>query len=237
MDLRNWEFYESGDALVGATVRVREAVLTHPNADTILASTTTDVNGAWAFTGLTNTPKDVEVIWGSTSQYHRWYKGMTRHNVGYVFHTEDGMAVSVWHDAAQSIANNTLTTLAFNQERYDTHAMHDNVTNNSRIVAKAAGKYMVYYVITWAANAVGTRQIFVIVNGGPFPTNTVVQDSRGAVPSAGFATSQAASKVIPLVENDYVEVQVKQDSGGALSTVASTSTVMYGTDFGMIRIN
>jgi hypothetical protein len=88
MEIRNWEFYESGEPLVGATVKVRDAVLTHPNAGTILASTTTDINGAWAFTGLTDTAKDVEVIWGSTSQYHRWYKGMTRHTTGTIFFEE-----------------------------------------------------------------------------------------------------------------------------------------------------
>lgn len=84
MDLRNWEFYEDGNALVGATVKVRDAVLTHPNAGTVLATTTTDNNGAWAFTGLTDVAKDVEVIWGNVGQSHRWYKGMTRHNLGAV---------------------------------------------------------------------------------------------------------------------------------------------------------
>lgn len=85
MDLRNWEFYDSGDPLVGATVKVRDAILTHPNAGTVLATTTTDNNGAWTFTGLTDTAKDVEVIWGNVSQYHKWYKGMTQHSIGTLF--------------------------------------------------------------------------------------------------------------------------------------------------------
>lgn len=89
MDLRNWEFYEDGNALAGASVKVRDAVLTHPNGGTVLATTTTGPNGEWAFTGLTDTAKDVEVIWGNVSQYHRWYKGMTRHNTGKHVFTED----------------------------------------------------------------------------------------------------------------------------------------------------
>lgn len=88
MDIRNWEFYDSGDALVGATVKARDAILTHPNAGTVLATTTTDNNGAWAFTGLTDTAKDVEVIWGNVSQYHKWYKGFTRHGTGVIFFEE-----------------------------------------------------------------------------------------------------------------------------------------------------
>lgn len=88
MDIRNWEFYDDGTALVGATVRVRDALLTHPNGGTVLASTTTDSNGAWAFTGLTDAAKDVEVIWGNVGQHHRWYKGFTRHNTGTIFFEE-----------------------------------------------------------------------------------------------------------------------------------------------------
>lgn len=89
MDLRNWETYiDSGAALIGASVYARDAVLTHPNTGTVVASTVTDSNGVWAFTGLTNTPKDIEVVWGNTSQYHKWYKGMTRHDVATIFFSE-----------------------------------------------------------------------------------------------------------------------------------------------------
>jgi hypothetical protein len=78
MDLRNWEYYQNSSiALVGASVKVRDAVLTHPNTGTVLATTTTDSNGMWAFVGLTDTPKDIEVVWGSSSEFHKWYKGLT----------------------------------------------------------------------------------------------------------------------------------------------------------------
>jgi hypothetical protein len=94
MDLRNWEFYvDNGNPVNGAAVYVRDAVLTHPNANTVVASTTTDPNGMWAVTGLTNTPKDVEVVWGNTAQYHKWYKGMTQHNVDLIFFGSAGDVV------------------------------------------------------------------------------------------------------------------------------------------------
>lgn len=86
MDLRNWEFYvDNGTALVGASVYIRDAILGHPNTGTVVASVSTDSNGMWAVTGLTSTPKDVEVVWGNVSQYHKWYKGMTQHNVDAIF--------------------------------------------------------------------------------------------------------------------------------------------------------
>lgn len=89
MELRNWEYFaDGGSAVVGAAVKVREASLAHPNNGTVLATTSTDSNGMWSVTGLTNTAKDVEVIWGALGQYHRWYKGMVRHGAAAVAWTE-----------------------------------------------------------------------------------------------------------------------------------------------------
>lgn len=86
MDLLNWEFFiDSGNPVVGATVKVRDAVLSHPNTGTVVATTSTDSNGMWTFTGLSATAKDVEVIWGASGQYHKWYKGMTQHVVAAIF--------------------------------------------------------------------------------------------------------------------------------------------------------
>lgn len=82
MELRNWEFNTTGSAIAGADVFVYEASLTHPNAGSILASTTTNSDGMWAFTGLTDTAKDVKVEYQSKA---KWYKGLTKHSVGIVF--------------------------------------------------------------------------------------------------------------------------------------------------------
>jgi len=79
-DLRNWEvFAGSGSPVAGATVEVIEASLVHPNTGTPISTTTTDSNGMWAFTGLTDTGKDVKVTYDGNI---KWYKGMTRHSVG-----------------------------------------------------------------------------------------------------------------------------------------------------------
>src|SRR5689334_6638767 len=57
-------------------------------------------------------------------------------------------AVRVTHNTTQSITNNTATVLAFNTERFDqaggaSAAMHDTVTNNSRLTALYAGIYLI----------------------------------------------------------------------------------------------
>jgi hypothetical protein len=94
MDLRNWEFYvDNGSPVVGANVYIRDAILTHPNTGTVVGSAITNSNGMWAVTGLTNTPKDVEVVWGNINQYHKWYKGMTQHNVDAIFFGSSGTVI------------------------------------------------------------------------------------------------------------------------------------------------
>jgi hypothetical protein len=85
VDLRNWEFNTLGSAVVGADVYVYDAVLTHPNVGTVLASTTTNSDGMWAFAGLSDVAKDVKVVYAGKT---KWYKGMTRHNLGTVLSTE-----------------------------------------------------------------------------------------------------------------------------------------------------
>lgn len=85
MQLQNYEFFDNGNPVVGAAVYVRDATVGHPNTGTVLASGVTDANGLWSIAGLTDSPKDVEVVWGSVSQYHKWYKGYTLHGVYDVF--------------------------------------------------------------------------------------------------------------------------------------------------------
>ncbi len=75
MDLRNWEFNTLGSAVVGADVYVYEATTSHPNPNSVLSSTTTNSDGMWSFAGLTDTPKDVKVVYQSKT---KWYKGLVR---------------------------------------------------------------------------------------------------------------------------------------------------------------
>jgi hypothetical protein len=75
VDLRNYEFFAPGSAVIGANVFVYDASLAHPNPNSPLASTTTDGNGMWAFTGLTSSPKDVKVSYNNRD---KWYKGLVR---------------------------------------------------------------------------------------------------------------------------------------------------------------
>ena len=51
----------------------------------------------------------------------------------------------VYHSTTQTLTNNANTTIAFDSERYDTSAIHDTVTNNSRLTIPTTGKWRIGY--------------------------------------------------------------------------------------------
>jgi hypothetical protein len=141
-------------------------------------------------------------------------------------HIGDNPAARVYHDAAQSIANNTLVALAFNSERYDNDTMHDNATNNSRLTAKTAGKYHIVGNVEFEANASNTRALIIRLNGA---TNI----SFLQVPPAAVATNLVISTTYSLSVGDYVELIAYQNSGGALNVNSSAN---YSPEFMMERV-
>lgn len=74
--LREWEtFAGSNTPVVGATVNVRAASNTNPNAGAIVASTTTNSSGMWEFTSLADATYDVDITYNGRT---RWRKGNSK---------------------------------------------------------------------------------------------------------------------------------------------------------------
>ena len=118
----------------------------------------------------------------------------------------------------QTIPNATDTVLAFNSERYDTGTLHDNATNNSRLVPPATGGQSAYLVtasVNFAANATGVRSVTLRKDG----VTTLASDTRNAT-GAG-ATDITISTLTFMGGGRYVEVLVNQTSGGNLDVVKS----------------
>ncbi len=121
-----------------------------------------------------------------------------------------------------SIANNTLTTVAFNSETYDTDAYHDNSTNNSRITIPVGktGYYSVTATGQWDINANGRRELYIAKNG-TLLASCEVTASAAAYPSPFFTSP------LYLTAADYLEVKMYQSSGGALTFFGPTFTISY----------
>ena len=121
----------------------------------------------------------------------------------------------VSHSVAQTIANNTITSLAFDTELADTDSMHSTVSNTSRITANTEGLYAMFASVQFAGNTSGVRTVSIVLNGS---TTLVTQDAENLGTNA---IKLSCSTVYPLDANDYVEVRVRQDSGGNLDCQSS----------------
>jgi len=115
-----------------------------------------------------------------------------------------------------AISNSTLTTLTWGAETYDTDTYHDNSTNNSRITIPTgkSGYYLITMFIAWAWSNSGYRQTNLTKNG----TNVWSSEwGTTGTSNVSNAADSSAQMVLNLTAADYLELKVKQDTGGNLS--------------------
>lgn len=144
--------------------------------------------------------------------------------------TTGTVSACVYHNAAQSVASGAFTTLAFNSERSDPEAFHDPATNNSRVTVPAGhgGTYLLTANVDIASGAGSLRLIRFLLNG----VTEIAVDNKAPV-GGGNTTRMTLSRTYPLAAGDYVEVQVYQDSGGALNVSASGN---YSPEFAIAKV-
>lgn len=124
---------------------------------------------------------------------------------------------SVYQTAgATSIANATVTALAFDAEAFDTNGFHDNTTNNSRITIPAGlgGYYLVTTNTRFNTSAVGTRTAKIYKNGSD------IGDQADFAGSAASFVIGSGSCILNLAAGDYIQHVVYQNSGAALNAFA-----------------
>lgn len=123
------------------------------------------------------------------------------------------------NSGSQSIANATDTLATFDTTYMDTHGF---AVSTSRIVIPKgmAGFYLVGHQGSFSANGTGHRHHRILHNG------TIVSDAR----LPGTATEQTNGAVLTplaLLVGDYLEIQVRQNSGGALDIGVSTQMTRF----------
>lgn len=123
-------------------------------------------------------------------------------------------ACSIARTAAQSINNNTDTLVAFTAgAEFDTESPSDPMFSsgtNTRITIQTAGIYIVTAAVKWAGNTTGVRYCTVRKNG-----TTIASSSTSN--AAAFDVDLTASRALSFADNDYIDVNVYQNSGGALN--------------------
>ncbi|HTE59621.1 MAG TPA: hypothetical protein VK631_04675, partial [Solirubrobacteraceae bacterium] len=127
-----------------------------------------------------------------------------------------------YHNTTQSLADATVTALLLNSEDVDVQAMHDLVTNNSRVTipAGADGFFKITGFAEIAYNVTGLRRLAIRKNG----TTNLAQvevgfSSNGSLANQGIVTPTIE---VALVATDYVELTAYQNAGGALQVGNAT---------------
>lgn len=136
----------------------------------------------------------------------------------------------VYRGSNLSVSNDTFTTVAFDNEEYDTNGFHDNSTNNSRITIPSGkdGYYHFQAFASWATNSTNQRAMRFSVSDGRLYNNY-----GGAASGPTYGTSAYISTTFYCDAGDYVELKVLQNSGGNLNLESQVySTFMSCTYLG-----
>ena len=126
-------------------------------------------------------------------------------------------ACRVYHDAAQSCANASWVTLSFNSENFDTDTMHDTVTNNSRITATTAGRYLLACNIKMVMPGNSEIEAVKLVLNG---SSEIAFQGYTHLATNWDNCKLLCSTVYDLSATDYVQVQILNYYGSAINTVA-----------------
>lgn len=135
----------------------------------------------------------------------------------YAYKTADG-----------ALANTTWDAINLGAEAYDSQALHDNVTSNSRLTAPESGLYNITAHLTFATNSGGVRGLDIRKNANAVQTGGT---DLALVIIAGNGTTEArliATVDVQLVAGDYCEVFAYQSSGAPLNVIGGiANTYMH----------
>lgn len=121
----------------------------------------------------------------------------------------------------QTVGDNTTPVLTFDVVVKNTDGMYNAQTSTNRITIVRPGVYDLRAVATFAANAAGSRFINFLKNG----TDVIARAEVGANQASGRGTTISTFASLPLAANDFIQVQVWQNSGGNLLTSAAGPTL------------
>ena len=127
----------------------------------------------------------------------------------------DPPACSVFASSDTVVATATDVLLPAPSENFDNDAMHSTVTNTGRITIQTAGRYLFFARIAFQASTAGTyRAIRYKLNGG----SVVELNNAAPVADASVSTILPISWTLVLAASDYVEIWVRQNTGGNLNS-------------------
>lgn len=169
-------------------------------------------------------------VHGAQSMVHNSLsgRGLDDCHSQYVLHDEAYASCRVYNSANISVANNSWQALTFDTERWDTDDIHSTTTNTERLTCATAGTYLITGHISFAANVAGNRGAGIRLGG-----TTYIATHLGL---GGFAVNNTNITIVTMYQlaaDEYVELMVYQNSGGALNVELKAN---HSPEFGMVRI-
>jgi hypothetical protein len=129
-------------------------------------------------------------------------------------------SAKIWLSAAQAIPNDTEQTIVWLVGGVDWNDGPMWASGNpSRFTAPVDGYYLVDATVVFEANATGYRYLAVRKNGSTY-YNFMRVDCHD---TAAEDMAISGSMEIPMSATDYLEMRVKQNSGGSLDAKAGAS--------------
>ena len=151
---------------------------------------------------------------GTAGQVLKVNSGATAPEWGAASSTPTFVGCRLKRNSQQVVSNNTVTTIQFNAEDFDTDGFHDNSTNNTRVTIPSGkgGKYLFVgtaYADTGNIDKLGKWYGWLRKNGAGSITSTYIEFGGSA---NGYETWSIYS-ILDLVATDYIEWQVFQSTG------------------------
>jgi hypothetical protein len=136
---------------------------------------------------------------------------------GYFYcNTSNMERARVYNSSAISCGHGAYTYLTFNSEHFDHGAIHSTSSNTSRLTAPVNGWYLVGGWVVIAANGAGTRELSIFVNrAAPAFGQHNMHGMLGT-----YYVKLSTCGILYMSSGQYAELQVYQDSGGALNVIA-----------------
>jgi hypothetical protein len=110
----------------------------------------------------------------------------------------------------------TANVIPFNTEAFDQSGMHRTDVDPSRLTVTTPGVYLITTNITWAPHLATEATEVNLRKNGTTNIARVVQMGGGANTS-----DQSVTAIESLAAGDYIEVTVRQNSGGALNVLVA----------------
>jgi hypothetical protein len=120
-----------------------------------------------------------------------------------------------YRNTTQSFTNNTDARITFSGVVTDPSTYWSaGAASRLTVPTGLGGLYQITYNLAFAANATGARYGFIWVNGGD------LSDPLGVTVAAqAFASRFGATYIVNLSAGDYVQINARQTSGGALNLI------------------